>query len=38
VIVLVSDCASNITDQFEGHNFNRYKNSLMMALKNCRNM
>ena len=35
--VLVSECASNNMGQFEGHNFNRYKNSLMMALKKCRN-
>jgi len=27
-----------ITDQFEGHKFNWYKTSLMMALKNCRDM
>jgi hypothetical protein len=28
----------HIKDQFEGHNFNRCKDSLMMALKKCREM
>jgi hypothetical protein len=29
---------AHITDQFEEHNFDWYKNSLMMAFKKCRNM
>ena len=42
ILMCASECVSewlpHITDQFEGHNFNRYKDSLMMALKKDRNM
>jgi len=30
--------APHIKDQFEGQNFNWFKDSLMMALKQCRDM
>ena len=28
----------HITDKFEGHSFNRYKDAMLMTLKKCRNI
>jgi hypothetical protein len=37
-IVVLAITVPHIKDQFEGHNLNRSKDSLIMAFKKCRNM